>query len=45
MKIEKETKLFHEWLKDNFDWTDPDVKRLMFKSWCGRAYLKKEVSK
>ena len=41
MHIGKETKEFHEWLRSKFNWIDNDVKRLMFKAWCGRAKLDK----
>lgn len=40
MNIGKETKDFHIWLKEKFNWVDNDAKKLMFKSWCGRAKLR-----
>ena len=42
MKIGYETKEFNLWLKSKFGWVDFEVKRLMFKAWCGRASLDKE---
>ena len=42
MKIGRETKEFHKWKDENFNWVDDDVKKLMFKAWCGRARLDKE---
>ena len=35
--IGRETKAFNAWLKSKYKWIDNDMKRLMFKAWCGRA--------
>ena len=41
MNIGKETKEFHMWLKQTFNWVDNDAKRLMFKAWCASAKIKR----
>ena len=41
MNIGKETKEFHKWLNDKFEWVDNDVKKFMFKAWRARAKLVK----
>jgi len=47
VKIGYETKEFHKWLNENFNWVDSDIKRYMFKAWRGRVKLfeKQEVEK
>lgn len=37
MNVGDETKEFHKWLNDTFDWVDNDAKRLMKKAWFARA--------
>jgi hypothetical protein len=39
----EQTKLFHKWLKETFNWVDNDVKKYMLRAWFASVKANKEL--